>query len=587
MRRFSQTITGSSSATVNNLAFGSWTVTVTANNASGTPIGSGTGTAVVHTNATTTLALPVLPLTGLGTVSLSLTWNPSDLDIPQVQASLLPTTGSERTLDFTVDPASGTGTFSASDVLNGYYTLVLKLLDNGAPGDGRRGRGPRREGRYHDGHLRLYPGQQAGGSLAVNITPALGDPLTVSISGASATKPANLAMALSASIAETGVNETYVWYVNGDAKATGSTFSFDTTWAQGYYRIDVTAFSADGMRGRAVRRLPSRWWRRPPAPSSRDRRRAPWEAERAYDSHGNVYLFTYRGGLYKVDAAETKTMLLSLSQIPGTPDGLLGCPLVLDDNDLIFDTGLSGVMKLDLTTLALTPYAPLTPYGYGDSNMLLDKNGIIVAGRTRTLLLPGGGEAQLSALAPYVVYTNTEIYKSDTSGIVQTDLSGNNQVLYNTGLEYLYGIAMGPDGSVYAGMGAGSPIDQPIYPLQACAQHRARSPQFVTLPNWIDLPGLRRREQPVRGGLLRRIRARFHGDDLQDRSDDRGCHRDSVAASRRRPGGSPQLTFSHDALFSDRKSASNTFMLLIASWGGVGTEPLLPDSPGETPPHLC
>jgi len=43
-------------------------------------------------------------------------------------------------------------------------------------------------------------------------------------------------------------NVTYVWYVNGDAKGTGSSFAFDNSWTQGYYRIDVTAFSADGKR---------------------------------------------------------------------------------------------------------------------------------------------------------------------------------------------------------------------------------------------------------------------------------------------------------------------------------------------------
>jgi len=87
-----------------------------------------------------------------------------------------------------------------------------------------------------------------GGSIEVNITPEMADSLTVSISGASATKPENQSMSLSASIAETGVNATYVWYVNGNSEAAGETFVFDDTWKEGYYRIDVTAFSADGKR---------------------------------------------------------------------------------------------------------------------------------------------------------------------------------------------------------------------------------------------------------------------------------------------------------------------------------------------------
>jgi len=480
---FSQTITGSSSATVNNLAFGSWTVTATANNASGTPIGSDTQTTVIHTNATTTLALSVVPFTGLGTLSLSLTWNPSDLDIPQVTASLLPTQGSTRALDFTVDAASGTATFSASDVASGYYTLVLKLLDNGATVMGAVDVVRIVKDASTTGSFAFMQVNKPGGGLAVNITPNLGDPLTVSISGASATKPADQVMALGASIAETGVNATYVWYVNGDAKGTGPTFSFDTSWAQGYYRIDVTAFSADGKRaGSATASV------QVVGPTGISVLTGPatgtMGGQRAYDSHGNVYLFTYEGGLYKVTPAGAKTMLLSLNQIPGSPNGLLGSPLVLDDNHLIFDTGVSGVMELNLTTLALTPYAPLTSYYYGISNMLLDQNGIIVAGRTQTLILPGGAETQLSALSEYMVYTNTAIYKSESFGIGQTDLSGNNHVLYTTTGQYLYGIAMGPDGSVYAGMGSGITSD-PIT-IFKLVPGTGTVTSFVTLPNWID-----------------------------------------------------------------------------------------------------
>lgn len=48
---FTRTLTGSAEVTVDQLAFGTWNVAVTAKNSSGDPIGEGTGTAVVHTNA--------------------------------------------------------------------------------------------------------------------------------------------------------------------------------------------------------------------------------------------------------------------------------------------------------------------------------------------------------------------------------------------------------------------------------------------------------------------------------------------------------------------------------------------------------
>ena len=48
---------------------------------------------------------------------------------------------------------------------------------------------------------------------------------------------------------------TYIWYLNGVSKATGTSasprFTFGSTLAVGYYRLDVTAFTADGSRAGA------------------------------------------------------------------------------------------------------------------------------------------------------------------------------------------------------------------------------------------------------------------------------------------------------------------------------------------------
>jgi len=66
--------TTSGSLTVDGLAFGQWTVTVNALNASGTVIGSGSASAEVHTGQTATMAITVTPLAGQGSLSVGVSW---------------------------------------------------------------------------------------------------------------------------------------------------------------------------------------------------------------------------------------------------------------------------------------------------------------------------------------------------------------------------------------------------------------------------------------------------------------------------------------------------------------------------------
>jgi len=242
---FTETVTDES-LTVESLPFGEWTVTVTALNENDTPIGEGSGTVTVHSNETSTLSVTVVPFAGEGSLSLSLNWNEGDVETPQVEASLQPAEGEARVLDFTIDGSQAS--FSADDVAAGYHTLTVKLLDNGALTMGavevvRIVADAQTEGSFTFDEI-----NKPGGSIEVHITPQLENPLEVSIEGAAETKPENQVMALSASVADYQENVSYVWYVNGNAAATGDSYSFDESWAQGYYRIDVTAFSTDGRR---------------------------------------------------------------------------------------------------------------------------------------------------------------------------------------------------------------------------------------------------------------------------------------------------------------------------------------------------
>ena len=242
---FSETINGTS-LLVENLAFGEWSVTVTAYNAGSIAIGSGTGSATVQSNQTATAAITVTPFAGFGSLDLSLDWNDGEVNMPSIDSQLIPTSGTPLDLGFTIDGSSATS--STADIPAGYHTLTLQLLDNGSVVMGavevvRIVTGQTTEGSFVFDDINVQTG-----SLQVNITPVMNDPLLVSIAGATETKPENQSISMNASVSNYADNVVYVWYVNGAAAATGQTFAFDNTWAQGYYRIDVTAYSADGSR---------------------------------------------------------------------------------------------------------------------------------------------------------------------------------------------------------------------------------------------------------------------------------------------------------------------------------------------------
>jgi len=63
-------------------------------------------------------------------------------------------------------------------------------------------------------------------------------------------------MTVTASVAGSVGNVIYVWYLNGESKATGSntnpSFTFGSSLPAGVYRLDVTAFTADGKRAGAA-----------------------------------------------------------------------------------------------------------------------------------------------------------------------------------------------------------------------------------------------------------------------------------------------------------------------------------------------
>jgi hypothetical protein len=252
-RTFSRS-TSQTSVTIPGLAFGQWTITVSAKNAAGTVIAQGSSVAAVVTGAQTAIGVVPVPLAGSGTLDLSVSWVAADIQAASIDAQLTPATGTPIILGFSL--GTGSATCRNTAVPAGYYTLSLKLLDSGMLVMGavevvRIARGATTSGRFDFTQV-----NRPGGAIAVSITPRMSEPLQVSMTGQVATLPVGTDMTVTASVAGSVGNVVFVWYVNGESKASGSnaapTFSLGTTLAAGYYRLDVTAFTADGARAGAA-----------------------------------------------------------------------------------------------------------------------------------------------------------------------------------------------------------------------------------------------------------------------------------------------------------------------------------------------
>lgn len=246
---FSQSTT-QASYEVSGLVAGVWNVTVAALNASGQNIGIGSGSATLSVGTPTSLAITVTPIQGNGTVSLTTTWPATEVALPSLVASLLPPAGTAIPVNYTISSGSATATNSA--VPSGYYTLSQTLLDNGVLVMGavevvRVVAGQTTSGTFDFSNLNM-----ADPTLGIDITPAMNDPLSVTISGATSTLTVGGTMTITTGVSGYTGNVTYVYYLNGTAKAEGTsaspTWSFGSDLAAGNYRLDVTAFSADGLR---------------------------------------------------------------------------------------------------------------------------------------------------------------------------------------------------------------------------------------------------------------------------------------------------------------------------------------------------
>lgn len=250
---FSMT-TSETQVAVADLAFGDWTITVDAKNEQGTVIGRGQSGIQLQSGAAQSVSIRVVPLDGTGTLQLDVSWTASDVQAPSVTAQLTPSSGSAISLSFTL--GAGSATCTRSSIPTGYYTLDLQLRDNGTMVMGaveivRIVKDQTTAGTFAFTEIN----QEAGSSVQVNITPEMQDPIPVTLSGQAPEILAGGTMTVTASVpAEVG-NVVYTWYLNSQSKATGASYTVGSGLDAGFYRLDVTTFSAAGTRAGSASHL--------------------------------------------------------------------------------------------------------------------------------------------------------------------------------------------------------------------------------------------------------------------------------------------------------------------------------------------
>lgn len=119
-----------SSYTNPSLASGEWTIEASGANADGTVIVKSAATTVtLIAGETTTTVLSCLPIAGSGTFNLNMNWPSGIITTPLVVGKLILESGEAIALDCTV--TGDTISCVKSDLVNGYYTLSIKLYDAG------------------------------------------------------------------------------------------------------------------------------------------------------------------------------------------------------------------------------------------------------------------------------------------------------------------------------------------------------------------------------------------------------------------------------------------------------------------------
>jgi hypothetical protein len=124
---FSQTEVTTTAFVKNGLAAGAWAIAVDAFNSNDYLIGSGSTAVTVNLGATAQATVQVTPLSGTGSMTISVTCPSGAISNPVLSGTLAAVGGAPQTIPFIVEADSGSCSYPSLGV--GYYSLAIQLAD--------------------------------------------------------------------------------------------------------------------------------------------------------------------------------------------------------------------------------------------------------------------------------------------------------------------------------------------------------------------------------------------------------------------------------------------------------------------------
>ena len=119
------------SGEIDGLTEGEWSVEAVGENDGGFLVVQGEASTQLEADEVTSIEIPVTPVDGVGTVSISAEWDPELLVSSDIAATMTDAFGHETTVDLSMT-APGAAQAEVSGVPAGYHRLFVQLLDGGS-----------------------------------------------------------------------------------------------------------------------------------------------------------------------------------------------------------------------------------------------------------------------------------------------------------------------------------------------------------------------------------------------------------------------------------------------------------------------
>ncbi len=243
-------IDNTGTVTIENLVTGEWTINVTAINGGSFPIASGDSTVTIVSRQTANCEIEVFPLSGSGTLSLTITWDISLVESASVVGNLESSSDVISPVIFNLDETDNT--YEIGTLPAGYYTLTISLYDNGIKCGGTADTVRIISNVTTERTINISPTPNEG-EVSITITPVMYDPIEIVLTGALATITEGSSFTTTAAADPSEAK--YTWYIDGDQMLTGvneTEYTIPADLKIGLHRLDVTVFTPDNLRGGSV-----------------------------------------------------------------------------------------------------------------------------------------------------------------------------------------------------------------------------------------------------------------------------------------------------------------------------------------------